>query len=153
MRRRSIVALGTGALILVLFVQFFELDILGFRVSQEDFVAFDNGDEPDFFEPDFGEERELSDESKDALLTVIECSNSAAEGAVLTGQVENPLDSARSYLIGVEFFVGGERQLDGFAELVVEPGQRADFVARSASPGQDGPVACQFGDVFRVIAN
>lgn len=152
MRRRSIVALGAGALVLVLFVQFFRLDILGFTVSQEDFVAFDN-DEPDLFEPDFDEERELSDQTKDELLTILDCSNSAEEGATLTGQVENPLDSRRSYLIAVQFFVDGDRQLDGFAEVVVEPGDRVDFVARSASPARVGPVGCQFGDVFRVIAN
>lgn len=153
MRRRSIISLGIGALVLVMFVQFAELDILGFRVSQQDFVAFENNDEPEFFEPDFGEERELSDQSKDELLTILDCANSADEGATLTGEVWNPLDSKRSYLIAVQFFVDGARQLDGFAEIEVEPGEFVGFVARSASPGLSGSVSCEFGDVFRFTAN
>ena len=154
MRRRSIVALGLGALVLVGIVQFVQLDVLGFRVSQQDFVAFDNGelDEPDFLEPDFAEERELSEESKGELLTVLECTNTE-NGATLTGEVWNPLEAKRSYLINVQFFVDGVRQLDGFSEIEVESGEFVEFTARSASPTVAGAVACEFGDVFRFTAN
>ncbi len=154
MRRRSFVTLGIGAIVLVLFVQFVQLDVLGFRVSQEDFVAFDNaGGEAEFFEPGFDEERELSEGSKEELLEVLACTNSADRGAELVGEAFNPLGSKRSYLINVEFFVDGDRQLDGFAKIEVDPGESGEFTARSASPGQSGVVACKFGDVFRFTAN
>ncbi len=152
LRRRSYVSLGIGVVCTLLLVQFVRLDVLGFTVTQGDFVGFDDPPaEIEIIEAPFGEERELSEQTKSQLLRVLECSND--DGASLIGEVINPIDGERAYLINVQFFVNGERLRDGFAEVVVPANGANDFTARSASPAVDGNVVCSFGSVFRFIPN
>lgn len=147
LRRRSYAALAAGAVAALLFVQFVRLDVLGFTVTQNDFVGFD--DQPEREIAPLGEERELSEQSKRDLLDVVECTNNG--GAAMVGVVGNPQQGERAYLITVNFFIDGEQQRDGFAEVVVPAGEAMEFTARSASPALDGQVVCSFGDVFRFI--
>ncbi|MFW2382475.1 MAG: hypothetical protein ACN4GZ_12010 [Acidimicrobiales bacterium] len=147
LRRRSWVSLSVGVVVALLLVQFVRLDVLGFTVSQADFVGFDDEVGEEIVPLD--EERELTEQSKRALLDVIDCTNDG--GAAMEGTVANPVPGERAYLIAVQFFVNGERLRDGFAEVVVPAGGQVGFTARSASPALDGDVRCSFGDVFRFI--
>ncbi len=147
LRRRSYAGLVVGVVVCLLLVQFVRLDVLGFTVSQGDFVDFEEDDVLGVEQAPLGEERELSEQTKQELLEIRECTND--DGAAMTGVVVNPLESERAYLITVRFVVSDERLRDGFAEVTVPAGQGKEFTARSASPAVDGEVGCSFGDVFR----
>ncbi len=152
LRRHSYIALGAGMVVALLMAQFVAVDALGFTVRQDDFVNFAPLDEPDP-EPNFGEERELSEQSKRDLLETIECTNEPGQGARLVGEVANPLAEERAYQIAVQFTVDGDRQLDGFTEVVVPANASTIFNARSASPARPGSPTCAFGTVFRFRPN
>lgn len=141
-------ALAFGATSLLIASSFVRFDVLGFTLEPADF-GVDGAAEPDVRIAPIGEERRLSAATVAELLHLRECRSDV--GAIAEGEVSNPLESERAYLITVQFFVDGERQLDGFAEVVVPPGVTSSFSAVSASPPVDGAVECRFGDVFRFI--
>lgn len=151
-RGRSIVALVAGALGLLAATTFVRFDILGFTVEPVDFGAGaqpEAGPEVVIDQASLDEERQLSPATIADLLEITECTN--RDGATASGIARNPLEGQRAYLITVQFVVDGERQLDGFAEVVVKPGAESSFSAVSASPPVAGMVECRFGDVFRFI--
>ncbi len=148
LRRRSIIIGMLGVLLLLASLQFLSVDILGFTVEQQDFAGLDHPQAGPEFAP-VDEERELSPATIDELIEIDTCTGTG--GARAEGQVHNPLDGERAYLITVEFFVDGARQLDGFAEVSVPPGETETFSAVTASPSVDGTVTCSAGSVFRFI--
>ncbi len=148
LRRRSILIATLGVLFLVASLQFVSMSIVGFTIEQQDFAGLDDQPEGQEFAP-ADEERELSPSAINDLIEIVTCTGT--DGARAEGRAHNPLDGERAYLITVEFFVDGERQLDGLSEVIVPPGVTETFSAVSASPSVNGTVTCLTGDVFRFI--
>lgn len=149
LRFRSILALALGAVGLLVASATVRLDVLGFTLEPARLGAGEDAGPPARVVVPLGEEQRLTEATIADLLELHECTNLG--GAAAVGEVTNPLNGERAYLITVHFDVDGERQLDGFSEVVVPPGVTSSFSAFSASPPVDGSVTCRLGDVFRFI--